>query len=407
MSSYRILYHHRIRADDGQAVHVRELIDALRAEGHEVVECALVQKTATNRDGGRAAAATKSTVATTAAPSFWQKLSLPRIAVEALEIAYGRQGARMIERQARSFRPDFIYERHALHCDSGLRASRRLGIPLLLEVNSPFSDEMAKLGLLRFPRIARATERRVLAGADIVFAVTGVLRDMLIERGARADRTLVVQNGAHPERYDAGTVAAGLALRARLGIAPSDFVLGFVGYMRPWHRLDLAAEMLARDEFAALHLLLVGDGPARADVTARAQALGVSARVHFVGAVPGNAVPEHVAAFDAALVPAINPYASPLKLFDSLAAGVPTIVPDQPNLREIVHDGRNGLLFRPEDAASLRSALERLYRDREEARRIGRRGREELLELDLTWRGNARRVVAAFESLGGRSRSPR
>ncbi|MGE0141757.1 MAG: glycosyltransferase family 4 protein [Planctomycetota bacterium] len=407
MSGYRILYHHRIRADDGQAVHVRELIEALRAEGHEVLECALVQKTSASQAGDRSTAGAKPTVAAPAAPSFWQKLSLPRIAVEALEIAYGRQGARMIERHARSFRPDFIYERHALHCDSGLRASRRLGIPLLLEVNSPFSDEMAKLGLLRFPRIARATERRVLAGADIVFAVTGVLRDMLIERGARAERTLVVQNGAHPERYEADTVAAGRALRTRLGIAPTDFVLGFVGYMRPWHRLDLAAEMLAREEFAGLHLLLVGDGPARAAVAARAEALGVSARVHFVGAVPGRAVPEHVTAFDAALVPAINPYASPLKLFDSLAAAVPTIVPDQPNLREIVRDGVNGLLFQPEDAASLRAALERLYRDRDGARAIGRRGRQELLDLDLTWRGNASRVVAAFESLTERSRSPR
>ena len=42
--SLRILYHHRIRADDGQAVHVRELIGALRRRGHQVLECALVPK---------------------------------------------------------------------------------------------------------------------------------------------------------------------------------------------------------------------------------------------------------------------------------------------------------------------------------------------------------------------------
>ena len=41
---HRILYHHRIRAEDGQAVHVRELVGALRAAGHEVRECALVSK---------------------------------------------------------------------------------------------------------------------------------------------------------------------------------------------------------------------------------------------------------------------------------------------------------------------------------------------------------------------------
>ena len=77
----RILYHHRIRADDGQAVHVRELIGALRQAGHDVLECALVQKTGSAAEpAGPAAAA--------APPGFWQRLSLPRRAVEVLEILY-------------------------------------------------------------------------------------------------------------------------------------------------------------------------------------------------------------------------------------------------------------------------------------------------------------------------------
>ena len=71
MSRYRILYHHRIRADDGQAVHVRELISALREAGHEVLECALVQKSS-GGDGPPSGA------------RFWQGLSLPRRAVEVL-----------------------------------------------------------------------------------------------------------------------------------------------------------------------------------------------------------------------------------------------------------------------------------------------------------------------------------
>ena len=67
--SLRILYHHRIRAEDGQAVHVRELIAALRRRGHEVRECALVQKTNARTEKGKAA------------PSFWQRPRLPRRAV--------------------------------------------------------------------------------------------------------------------------------------------------------------------------------------------------------------------------------------------------------------------------------------------------------------------------------------
>src|SRR5690606_29461619 len=180
VSGYRILYHHRIRADDGQAVHVRELVGALRALGHEVRECALVPK-ADGPEPGPGGGRERGGV--------WRRLALPRTAVEACEIAYGRHGARMLERAASDFRPDFLYERHALHCDAGLEAARRLGVPLLLEVNSPLCDEMAKLGLLRFPARARRTERRVLGGADHVFPVTEVLRRTLIAAGAPGERT--------------------------------------------------------------------------------------------------------------------------------------------------------------------------------------------------------------------------
>src|SRR5690606_27298590 len=151
---------------------VRELIGAFRAEGHEVLECALVPKAGSAAPGPAAAAG-----------GFWRRLSLPRTAVELLEIGYGRRGADRILRAGTGFRPDFVYERHALHCDSGLRAARALGVPLVLEVNSPLCDEMDRLGLLRFPRRARATERRVLGAADVVIAVTGVLRELLVALG--------------------------------------------------------------------------------------------------------------------------------------------------------------------------------------------------------------------------------
>ncbi len=409
MSGYRILYHHRIRAEDGQAVHVRELIAALREEGHEVLECALVPKTGTPPAPlpSAAHAATQTAAAGRSRGGFWNYLRLPRWLVEVLEISYGRQGARRLRKAAATFRPDFIYERHALHCDSGLRAARALGVPLLLEVNSPFCDEMATLGLLRFPRLARRTEARVLGAADVVLAVTEVLRRILVTHGARADRTIVVQNGAVPERYGAVAAASGRALRARLGIPDGDFVLGFVGYMRPWHRLELAVEMLTQASLARLQLLLVGEGPALPEVQATAARLGVSSRVHAVGAVPSESLPGHVCAFDGALVPAINRYASPLKLFDSLAAGVPTIAPRQPNLEELVVDGDNGLLFVPGDASSLRHAVTRLVADAAFARRVGERGRATLLQNDWTWRGNARRVVDAFERLRTGAREQR
>jgi glycosyltransferase involved in cell wall biosynthesis len=122
--------------------------------------------------------------------------------------------------------------------------------------------------------------------------------------------------------------------------------------------------------------------------------------VHFAGPRPHAEIPALLPAFDVGLVPAINPYASPLKLFEYMAAGVAVVAPDQPNLREVLTAETDALLVPPGAGGPLREALARLARDAELRARLGTAGREKITALDLTWEANARRVVAAVEALG-------
>jgi len=319
-----------------------------------------------------------------------------------MEVLYNRQGRAMVRAAAREFEPDFIYERHALHCRVGLDMSRELGLPLLLEVNSPMVDEMQKLGLLRMPRRAAATEFDVLRGADRVLAVTRVLGDRLVDRGARRETVRIIPNGAVPERYGEEVLAARQAVRDQIGVSAAAFAIGFIGYMRPWHRLDLVLELMARPVFSAVHLVLVGQGPALPGLLETASNRGLEERVHALGELSQESLPAHVCAFDSALIPAINPYASPLKLFDSLAAGVPTLAPDQPNLREIVTDGENGLLFEAGSIDVLAAKLQLLVEDPAVGQRLGSSGRQSLVENRWTWEGNAERVVGYARELGAK-----
>jgi glycosyltransferase involved in cell wall biosynthesis len=187
-------------------------------------------------------------------------------------------------------------------------------------------------------------------------------------------------------------------VRERLGLGDR-FALGFVGYMRPWHRLDLVLDVMARPPLERLALILMGQGPALAPLLQAARERGLQDRVIAVGDVPAALLPAHVLACDAALIPAINAYASPLKLFDSLAAGVPTLAPDQPNVRETVRHGVDGLLFRPGSAADLHAQLALLVSDPALAQSLGDAGRARLLAERWTWAGNAARVVEVFRSL--------
>jgi glycosyltransferase involved in cell wall biosynthesis len=174
--------------------------------------------------------------------------------------------------------------------------------------------------------------------------------------------------------------------------------------MRAWHRLELVLDVMTRRGFQGLQLALVGEGPALEPLLAEAERRGLSDRIRACGAVPASAVPAHVLAFDGALIPAINDYASPLKLFDSLCAGVVTLAPDQPNLRELVRDGSDGLLFEPGSADALARQLGRVVEDRALATRLGEAGCRRLQDEGWTWDGSAARVLEVYESLQRRGR---
>lgn len=386
----RILYHHRTLAEDGQAVHIRALQQAFREEGHEVLEVSLVRQ---GESGG---------ASDVGARSRWSFVSrLPRFVHELAEYAYSAVAKGRILKAAADFDPDFLYERYAFGNAGGVLARKRAGVPLVLEVNSPMVLELSRTRGLAFPRLAERMEQRVFRGADLVCVVTGVLGDMLAEMGVSRERILVTPNGVHPELYRTDDAdATRRAARAELGLEGlGGDVLGFVGYYRDWHRLDLVVEALRERPLAAARLVLIGAGPAEAALRDAAANAGVEDRVHFAGTRPHADIPRLLAAFDVALVPAINPYASPLKLHEYMAAGLAVVAPDQPNLREVLVDGSNGLLVPPGDGPALTAALVRLVEDRGLRERLGSAARATISDMDLTWRGNARRVVAAVEAL--------
>lgn len=391
----RILYHHRIRGIDGQAVHVRAMVKALEEEGHEVREVALEPVT------GEA-----SSRRPRSAPGRrpWRAVDrLPMAFREGAEYVSSAATWRMVRREAEELAPDFIYERHAFGNVGGVLAGNGLGVPVVLEVNSPLLEELSRTRGIAFPAVARRLEAFALDRADLVLAVSAELREKLLPHAGRATRVLAIPNAVDAAAFrpagDGERDSARRALDLPTGGGRPGFVLGFTGYVREWHRLDLVLEALARPELADARFVVAGEGPWSAELARRAADLGVADRVTALGARRHEEMPTVLAALDVAVLAGTPAYASPLKLYEYLAAGLPVVAPDQENLHEVLRDRENALLFPPGDAAALGGALVELKRDAALRARLGARARETVLEDRRSWRGVARRVVEEARSL--------
>ncbi len=375
----KVLYHHRTASKDGQDVHIEEMIAAMRRQGHEVMVVAprTAEAVAFGHEGALVARIRK---------------SLPGALYELLEFGYSFYAYRRLKKAYDAFRPDVLYERYNLFFLSGLWLKRRTGIRYLLEINSPLVHERSLHGGLKLKALADWSERAAWRGADMTFPVTNVLADFVRRAGVDETRITVAPNGINRQRFPADLDNS--AIRTELGLT-GKVVLGFVGFIRAWHGLphvlDAMAAMENRDQ---LHFLIVGDGPGRADVEEHARKIGMADKISCLGLVGRNRVAAYVSAFDIALQPKVVPYASPLKLFEYMGLGRAIIAPDQANIREVLVDGENALLFREDDPAHFRARIMCLCGDAVLRRRLGAAACRSIEKRGYTWDDNARRILA-------------
>ena len=381
----KILFHHRIASRDGQAVHMDEMIDALRALGHEVILVGPArggQQTEFGADAGLIATL---------------KRLLPRALYEMLEAIYSVPAFVRLYQAYNRHRPDFVYERYNLFMFAGLWLKRLTGVPLVLEVNGPIFEERSRHDGLSLKGFAAWAQGVAWRGMDYVLPVTEVLAGYVRHYGVPDNRIHVIPNGINPVRFADGL--AGKDIKEKYGLQ-GKLVLGFTGFIRSWNALDRVIELIAHDAGAHnLHLLIVGDGPARQEITQLAQARGVGDRLTITGVVGRDDVADYVMAFDIALIPGVTEYASPLKLFEYLALGRAIVAPDMPNIREILTDGANAVLFAadggPKDAFS--DAILRLCADSAMRKQIANGAKATIEAQGLTWSRNALRVVEIVE----------
>jgi glycosyltransferase involved in cell wall biosynthesis len=293
--------------------------------------------------------------------------------IEFLPMAHAGLAGLVARRRVRRARGARFYARHER---LALAAARGGGGPVVLELHN----------------IGPGTPRALAAAAGVV-AITSPLAERVRALARRELPIEVIPDGFDPSLFT--PVATGGEPRAV-----------YAGQLLDWKGVDVLVRAIARTGEPPLRLLVVGGrsgrDPEAERLRALARELGVSERIEWTGPLPHREVRGRLRPGDIGVVPTRAQRgqeiaASPLKLVETMACGLPVVGSDLPAIHDVVRDGENGLLFAEGDAGALAAALRRLRDDPGLRARLGERALRDVQRY--AWPERARRILAFFERI--------
>ncbi|HEY7678766.1 MAG TPA: glycosyltransferase [Candidatus Methylomirabilis sp.] len=254
----------------------------------------------------------------------------------------------------------------------GRLAARLAGVPRILHTphghvfNGYFGPAATWAFIVLERWAARFTER-------IITLTEAEAEQHLALRVGRPGQFVTIPSGVDLDRVRAAAHRAPQVRRA-LGIPADAPLAGAASRLAPVkgiaHLVAAMPEVLVQCPGA--HLVLAGDGEERAALEARAAALGMASRVHFLGF--REDVDAVIAALDVFVLPSLNEGMGRV-LVAAMALGVPVVATRVGGVADVVEDGRQGLLVPPADPAALAKSIAAILGDGMRAASMGALGR--------------------------------
>jgi glycosyltransferase involved in cell wall biosynthesis len=324
-------------------------------------------------------------------PARWERLTHEENAADRagrsplfalVSVAYIAAGLRAIRKLVKRERYDVVHVHwpvpHALFGIAAKRIARTpmvttyYGAELRLAGRSPLFTRLLRAG-------ARQSARNVAISrhtADDLARLTGVRAEIIPYSIAFAPHARTTSRDARP------------------------FTALFVGRLVERKGVPVLLEAWARAALPNARLAIVGGGPDRAALEARATALGVASTVEFRGRVSDTELAEAYSSADLFVLPAVldargDTEGLGVVLLEAMASHVPVLASAAGGITDVVVDGESGVLVPPGDASELAAALRRLHGDPDLRARLSAGGVARLRD-EFSWDAIADRWASVY-----------
>ena len=327
------------------------------------------------------------------------------------QVVVMEQLTRRLTEVAKTVRPDILHAHSpVLNAIPALRVGRSLGIPVVYEIRAFWEDAAVDHGTsrewgLRY-RLTRALESYALRNVDAVTTICEGLRGDILQRGISSDKVTVIPNAVNIENFSVNGSPDSELVR-KLGLEGKR-VLGFIGSFYAYEGLPVLLTalpaMLLRDP--DIRILLVGGGFQEKELRALASQLGIEDKVIFTGRVPHDQVQRYYDLVDVLVYPRLKmrltDLVTPLKPLEAMAQGRLLAASDVGGHRELIQDGRTGVLFRADDPDALAEKVLELLSKPEQWLGL-RHAARSFVETERNWQGSVMRYQSVYEGLVARA----
>ena len=264
---------------------------------------------------------------------------------------------------------EVLYLRSHIMALPSVVIAKIFNIPIVLEVNGPYEDLFLAWPFTKyFSGILIYLIKVQMRLSNNIIAVTPQLRDWVIAEIEEKD-VVVIENGADIDHFSPEAISD--------YHFEKEYVI-FFGALAVWQGIEDILKAASHDKWPNdLLLVIAGEGMLEEEVI---QSEKDNENIRFLGVVPYHLVPGLVADSMASLVCKNNlgrrseTGLSPLKMFESLACGVPVIVTDLPGLSTFVEENDCGVVVPMNSPVSIAEAVARLHVDKDLRVRLGLNG---------------------------------
>lgn len=253
-----------------------------------------------------------------------------------------------------------------------LLAGRLAGVPVVASIHNVYTNKDKSLK-------RRLINQAILKMAPRLIAVSDAIKnDVVRYLGIDPAKITVIYNGVDTVRFDPEKTFNDI--REEFSIGREDILIGFIGRLVNFKGVEhlIKAVSLLKDEFGSMKLLIVGDGPVRDTLKAKAADSNIGGITRFTGKRAD--IPAILACIDILAIPSVGEEGFPNTLVEAMSMGKSVVATTVGGIPEVIDNGVTGLLIPPSDPTRLAAALKMLINNRELSLKMGRAARRVVTE---------------------------